>query len=103
RVLILLRDPGFLPPDVKPRFATSVFRNAAHMAYRRAFPIYRSLYAAYKAYSDRMARVFLKRILFPGAVIADVGANIGVYSTFFSRCVGPTGIVYSFEPSRDNF
>lgn len=73
------------------------------MAYRCAFPIYRSLYAAYKAYSDRMERVFLKRILFPGAVIADVGANIGVYSTFFSRCVGPTGIVYSFEPSRDNF
>jgi FkbM family methyltransferase len=41
--------------------------------------------------------------LFQGAVVVDVGANIGIYSEFLSRCVGPTGLVHSFEPSPDNF
>ena len=41
--------------------------------------------------------------MFQGAVVADVGANIGIYSKFLSRCVGPTGLVHSFEPSPDNF
>jgi FkbM family methyltransferase len=71
--------------------------------YERAFPIYRPLYAAYKMYADRAERVLLRKILFQGAVVADVGANIGIYSQFLSRCVGPTGLVHSFEPSLDNF
>jgi FkbM family methyltransferase len=71
--------------------------------YKRAFPIYRPLYAAYKTYADRAERKLLKNILFQGAVVADVGANIGIYSQFLSRCVGPTGMVHSFEPSPDNF
>ena len=41
--------------------------------------------------------------MFPGAVVVDAGANIGIYSQFLSRCVGPTGLVHSFEPSPDNF
>jgi FkbM family methyltransferase len=41
--------------------------------------------------------------LFPGAVVVDAGANIGIYSEFLSRCVGSNGVVYSFEPSPDNF
>jgi FkbM family methyltransferase len=45
----------------------------------------------------------LKKILFPGAVVVDAGANIGIYSVFLSRCVGSNGVVHSFEPSPDNF
>jgi FkbM family methyltransferase len=71
--------------------------------YERAFPIYRPLYSAYKAYADRAERELLRKILFQGAVVADVGANIGIYSQFLSRRVGPTGSVHSFEPSPDNF
>ena len=41
--------------------------------------------------------------MFKGAVVVDVGANIGIYSEFLSRYVGPTGVVHSFEPSPDNF
>jgi FkbM family methyltransferase len=41
----------------------------------------------------------LYRFLFPGAVLYDVGANVGVFTLFGSRRVGPTGRVYSFEPS----
>jgi FkbM family methyltransferase len=71
--------------------------------YQRAFPIYRPLYAAYKTYADRAERELIRKILFQGAVVADVGANIGIYSQFLSSCVGPSGLVHSFEPSQDNF
>jgi FkbM family methyltransferase len=45
----------------------------------------------------------LQKSLFPGAVVVDGGANIGVYSEFLSRCVGPSGVVHSFEPCPENF
>jgi FkbM family methyltransferase len=82
---------------------TSVLRRAANKVYKCAFPIYRPLYATYKAYADRAERGLLRKILFQGAVVVDVGANIGIYSEFLCRCVGPTGLVHSFEPSPDNF
>jgi FkbM family methyltransferase len=83
--------------------ASSALRRAGNKLYQHAFPIYRPLYAAYKAYTDRAERELLRKTLFPGAVVVDAGANIGIYSEFLSRCVGPTGIVHSFEPSSDNF
>ena len=81
----------------------SVLRSLGNKVYKHGFPIYRPLYAAYKAYGDRVERQLLKKVLFPGAVVVDAGANIGIYSQFLSRCVGPTGAVHSFEPSPDNF
>ena len=82
---------------------TSLLRRAGNTVYQRAFPLYRPLYAAYKAYADRAERELLRKILFQGAVVADVGANIGIYSRFLSRYVGPGGLVHSFEPYGDNF
>src|SRR5207244_12199354 len=38
-----------------------------------------------------------------GDVVVDAVLNIGVYSQFLSSCVGPTGVVHSFEPSPENF
>lgn len=38
----------------------------------------------------------------PGSVVADIGANIGVWSILLSEAVGPTGHVLAFEPSPDN-
>ena len=80
----------------------SVFRGVANKLYERAFPIYRPLYSAYKGCGDRAERRLIRAILFPGAVVVDLGANIGVYSRFLSRCVGRTGVVHAFEPSPDN-
>ena len=103
--LLLLAISGISIPQPDPKLmsATSVLRRAANKVYQHAFPIYRPLYAAYKAYADRAERELLRKILFQGAVVVDVGANIGIYSQFLSRCVGPTGLVHSFEPSPDNF
>lgn len=42
---------------------------------------------------------FLDRLLKPGMVFVDVGANDGYYTLFASRRVGPEGRVVSVEPS----
>jgi len=83
--------------------APSLFLGIGNQFYNYTFPIYRPLYAAYKAYTDRVERLLLRKILFPGAVAVDAGANIGIYSQFLARCVGPAGAVHSFEPSPENF
>ena len=80
-----------------------LLRSVGNRAYEHAFPIYRLCYRAYKAYGDRAERRLLRQSLFPSAVVVDAGANIGIYSQFLSRCVGPTGVVHSFEPSPENF
>jgi FkbM family methyltransferase len=38
------------------------------------------------------------RLLKPGCVVADVGANIGQYTLLATTVAGPTGAVHSFEP-----
>ena len=81
----------------------SALRNFGNKLYRYAFPIYRPVYAAYKACGDRAERQLLRQILVPGAIAVDAGANIGIYSQFLARCVGPAGAVYSFEPAPENF
>jgi FkbM family methyltransferase len=83
--------------------AGSVLRGVGNKAYQHVFPVYRLLYRAFKIYTDRSERQLLRKTLFAGAVVVDAGANIGIYSEFLSRCVGPTGVVHSFEPSPDNF
>lgn len=81
----------------------SLLRRVANHAYEHAFPMYRLCYGAFKIHSDRAERKLLRSMLSAGGVVVDAGANIGVYSQFLSRCVGPTGVVHSFEPSPKNF
>jgi len=38
------------------------------------------------------------RLLKPGHVVADVGANVGQYTLLAATAVGPAGAVHSFEP-----
>jgi FkbM family methyltransferase len=41
----------------------------------------------------------LKRTITPGAVVLDVGANVGVSAMMMARWCGPEGHIYAFEPS----
>ena len=41
---------------------------------------------------------FFKRQLRPGDCVADVGANIGYFTTLFAELAGPNGSVIAFEP-----
>ena len=48
-------------------------------------------------YEPESGRV-LRRILRPGDLVLDAGANIGWYAALFGRAVGPAGRVVAFEP-----
>ena len=45
----------------------------------------------------------LKKIVRPGDVVYDIGAHVGYFSIIFGKLVGATGVVYAFEPMRENF
>jgi FkbM family methyltransferase len=45
----------------------------------------------------------LQRILKPGMTFIDAGANMGLYSVFAARRVGPRGKVLALEPSAREF
>jgi FkbM family methyltransferase len=53
-------------------------------------------------YEDRFQSRMLGEIR-PNDCVWDVGANVGLYSSIFSRVVGPSGKVFAFEPSPTNF
>jgi FkbM family methyltransferase len=46
----------------------------------------------------RQERQFLERAVTPGMRVADVGANVGLYTLLLSRLAGPSGHVYAVEP-----
>jgi FkbM family methyltransferase len=46
---------------------------------------------------------YLRKILSPGKVFIDVGANFGVYTLVAGKLVGETGKVLSFEPTAQSF
>ncbi len=54
---------------------------------------------SYEWVETRVAR----RVLRPGDVAVDIGANIGYYTGLFSDCVGRRGEVFAFEPGQATF
>ena len=40
-----------------------------------------------------------RRVVQPGFVVLDIGANIGSHTLPLAQMVGPSGRVYSFEPT----
>lgn len=45
----------------------------------------------------------VSRLIRPGFVVLDLGANIGYYSLLFAKLVGPNGHVFAFEPDPATF
>ena len=60
--------------------------------------IHRCWLGSYEA--DKQA--LLERLVKPGMVVWDVGANAGFYTLAMSRLTGETGHVYAFEPLASN-
>lgn len=71
--------------------------------YKKSFPLYFFLYSFYKKISDKKELELFQKIITPGSVILDIGANIGLYTTYFSKLAGKNGSVHSFEPDVTNF
>ena len=60
--------------------------------------IYLHLYLVGKHITERSEMVAIRRLLTPGMVVADIGANVGFYTLHMASCVGPAGRVLAFEP-----
>lgn len=45
----------------------------------------------------------IQQIIRPGSLVLDIGANVGYHTLAFSKAVGPTGRVVSFEPQPGIF
>lgn len=48
-------------------------------------------------------RKAITRFTKPGMVAYDIGANVGVFSFLFQSIVGIDGVVYAFEPEKNNY
>lgn len=48
-------------------------------------------------------RELLKRLVSPGMQVADIGANLGLYTLLLAELTGSTGAVHSFEPEPELF
>lgn len=46
---------------------------------------------------------FLNKLIHPGDVVIDIGANLGYFSRLFCRWTSPGGHVYAVEPIRDMY
>jgi FkbM family methyltransferase len=70
---------------------------------KRAFPLYRVAYWAYKRISDRELLRIIRNTVKPGMRVLDIGANIGFFTVELSNRVGQNGTVHAFEPEHLNF
>ena len=48
---------------------------------------------------ERATSRAIKNVLFPGAVVFDIGANVGAHALPMAKLVGKTGKVYAIEPT----
>lgn len=46
---------------------------------------------------------FVRSVLRPGMTFVDAGANLGFYTLLAATLVGPSGAVYSYEPTPETF
>lgn len=81
---------------------SNLFR-LANKLYEHCYTAYYPLYAVWKAFSDRRERALLRRLIRPGMTVVDIGANIGIYTRFFSELAAASGRVHAFEPAPSNY
>ncbi len=64
-------------------------------------PCFGAVVARDRSWEPHIAAV-IGRVLSPGGVHVDIGANIGITAFRAARCVGPSGKVIAFEPDPTN-
>lgn len=52
---------------------------------------------------ERQTRTALRRLVTPGSLVLDIGANIGAHTLLMAQLVGPGGRVLAFEPTEFAF
>ncbi|MHA1381251.1 MAG: FkbM family methyltransferase [Candidatus Helarchaeota archaeon] len=56
-----------------------------------------------KGVYEKYETVLFKKLIKPGMVVIDIGANIGYYSLIAAKLVGSKSKVYAFEPEPRNY
>lgn len=99
RNFYLPRSPQFnrLRPLLQATFASHVTLAGMRLHLPGPLPIRLSVAMG----NLRMQRIF-DQWLHPGAIVVDVGANIGYNTVYAAQRVGPQGRVYAVEPAQDN-
>jgi FkbM family methyltransferase len=65
--------------------------------------LFLALYGAYKKYFEAGPIDRLREFVPPGAVVIDVGANVGFFALRFADWVGISGEVIAIEPEQHNY
>lgn len=52
---------------------------------------------------EKYEQLLVSKLVRPGMIAFDIGANVGNYSVLLSKLVGSYGKVYSFEPASSTF
>jgi FkbM family methyltransferase len=67
----------------------------------------RRAYTVHQIMHDRHSRepemALIRSLVANGSAVADIGANVGVYTKELSSAVGAKGKVYAFEPLLENY
>ncbi len=80
------------------RFVTMSTRGGFRLRLDLSEPAQRKIYF-FGDYDERHELTLLRRILLPGDIFWDIGANIGFYTLTASALVRPRGRVVAFEPA----
>jgi FkbM family methyltransferase len=80
------------------RFVTVTIRHGFRLRLDLSEPAQRKIYF-FGDYDERHEITLLRRVLLPGDIFWDIGANIGFYTLTASPLVRPDGRVVAFEPA----
>ena len=90
------RPPALLPVD---GFNEIAMCRIGPMLFNRFDQYVGASLRKYGEFSPGEAALF-RQLIGPGAIVVEVGANIGAHTVELSRLVGPAGMVIAFEPQR---
>ncbi|MCG8406837.1 MAG: FkbM family methyltransferase [Phycisphaerales bacterium] len=97
----LLRRALHLANRVRPPRPVSV-RVDGHRIYAATLDRLAALWMRKLTAAERYETRLWTELIKPGMIVADVGANLGVYTLLAAQHVGSTGRVHGFEPDQDN-
>lgn len=82
-----------------------LFCRSRGLIFPRDFPIWSQLSWTLGDFTEEDLQTFqnYRRLIHPGDTVLDIGANLGIHTRKFSKIIGNSGRVFSFEPTPNVF